>query len=119
MKTLRKEVLEYVSEQYGTEPDTPWKKYGLHQVLRHANNKKWYGLVMRVKRSVLGLEGDEEIDVINLKCQPLAGDILVSEGKALPAYHMNKKLWISVLLDGSQSMELIRSLIDESYELTK
>ena len=119
MKTLRNDVLKYVSEQYGTEPDLPWPKYKYNQVLRHGNNKKWYGLIMRVKRSVLGLDGDDETDVINVKCQPLAGDILISEGRALPAYHMNKKLWMTILLDGSQDMDFICKMIDESYELTK
>lgn len=119
MKTLRKEILEYVSEQYGTVPDNPWQKYRYHQVLRHSNNKKWYGLIMRVKRPVVGLDGNDDIDIINIKCEPLAGDILIREGKAYPAYHMNKKLWITILLDGSQKIEFIEALIDESYNLTK
>ena len=118
MKTLRKEILEYVSEQYGTVPDNPWQKYRYHQVLRHSNNKKWYGLIMRVKRPVVGLDGNDDIDIINIKCEPLAGDILIREGKAYPAYHMNKEHWISVLLDGTIDKEEVFNLIDISYELT-
>ena len=117
--TYRQDVLSYVREKYGTAPDYPWMSTPDAAVLRHKDNKKWYGLIMRVKRSVLGLDGDDETDVINVKCQPLAGDILISEGRALPAYHMNKKLWMTILLDGSQDMDFICKMIDESYELTK
>lgn len=119
MNTLRREVLEYVSDNYGTVPDSPWKSAPLHQVLRHRSSKKWYGLIMRLKCRTLGINRDGEIDVINLKCEPLAAEILVKEGRAMPAYHMNKQKWITVLLDGSADMGFISNLIDESYELTK
>ncbi|MBQ3855473.1 MAG: MmcQ/YjbR family DNA-binding protein [Ruminococcus sp.] len=117
--TLRGDVLDFAADNYGTIPDAPWPKYRWNQVLRHSNNKKWYGLLMRVKYRVLGIEKDGETDVLDLKCTPMAREILVGEGTALPAYHMNKEKWISLLLDGTVPAETIFPLLEESYELTK
>lgn len=48
----RKEIFQWVKEQYGTEPDYPWKDQ--NAVLRHCENKKWYGLIMKVRSDRLG-----------------------------------------------------------------
>ena len=62
----RQEVFEYVKQQYGTEPDYPWKDW--NAVLRHKDNSKWYGVVLKVGRDKLGLSGEETIDVLNVNC---------------------------------------------------
>ena len=74
---------------------------------------------MNVPRKTLGLPGEGRINILNVKCTPVIREILLSEGRALPAYHMNKQNWISLPLDGSVEAETIFSLIDESYDLTK
>ena len=158
-------VLKYCLEAYGTTPDYPWKGSD-GAVLRHANSRKWYGLLMGVeRRKLLPLmreaswfvgnpdysedisafsgfgdslvsrgrashlqayedemfefgEGDELIDVLNLKCDPIAAQSLRARPGILPAYHMNHAQWISVLLDGTVPAEEIYPLIDMSYDLT-
>ncbi len=112
----RKQVFEYVGKYYKTIPEYPWDD--LNAVLRRSDNRKWYGVVLRVERRKLGLDGDGEVDVINLKEEPFfIGSLRMKEGFH-PAYHMNKEKWISVRLDGSVPQEEIRNLIDLSYELT-
>lgn len=111
------DVLKWVKEQYGTEPDYPWQD--ANAVLRHQKNRKWYGLIMKVGRDKLGLSGVEEIEVLNLKCDPELIGFLRTRPGFLPAYHMNKIKWISVLLDGTVPEEEIRNLIDMSYDLTE
>lgn len=55
---------------------------------------------------------------INLKTDPGWGEVWCKAfPSVLPAYHMNKKYWISVILDGSVPEETIFGLIDESYAL--
>lgn len=55
---------------------------------------------------------------INLKCDPETGARLREEyASVLPGYHMNKKHWITVLMDGSISDQLIRKWTDDSYHL--
>jgi predicted DNA-binding protein (MmcQ/YjbR family) len=55
---------------------------------------------------------------INLKCDPERSVMLREEHAAItPGYHMNKRHWNTVVLDGSLSSKLVRELIDHSYEL--
>ncbi len=118
MQTLRDEVLRLAAEQYGTEPEYLWKSLPEAAVLRHADNKKWYGLIMRVERDRLGLPGDGEVDILNVKADTeLTGSLRLNAG-VLPAYHMNKTQWLTLLLDGTVEMALIAELLDISYNLT-
>lgn len=78
---------------------------------------KWYAIIMRVKRQILGLDGEGFVDVMNVKCDPILVGSLRMKNGFLPAYHMNKDKWISILLDGSVTKEEILPLIDESYNL--
>ncbi len=114
----RGEIFRYVKKMYGTEPEYPWMKYPCYAVLRHADNSKWYGLVMRAERHKLRLDGDGWEEIMNVKCDPaMIGSLRMKEG-ILPAYHMNRAYWVSVLLDGSVERELAFSLLDMSFGLT-
>lgn len=114
----RDHIFNYVAQTYHVKPDFPWKD-SYNAVLRHHNTHKWFGLVMNVKQTQLGLKGDTKIDILNIKAQPeLIGSLRLSKG-FLPAYHMNKEHWVTILLDGSVSIKEIQTLIDTSYNLTK
>ncbi len=118
MKADRQFVLDYAEENYGTVPEYPWEGTPDAAVLRHRTNKKWYGLVMSVSRKTLGLEGSGSADILNVKCDPqLIGSLLMKKG-FLPAYHMNKTHWLSILLDGSVDAQETAMLLDESFGLT-
>lgn len=115
----RESVFNYVKKTYHTQIDYPWKKYPNYAVLRNNNSNKWFGIVMDVKKEQLGLKGEEKIDILNVKAQPeLIGSLRLTKG-FLPAYHMNKEHWVSILLDGSVSIKEIKRLIDTSFDLTK
>lgn len=88
-------------------------------ILRHKSNRKWFGAIVDVTEDKLGFDGKKLIDVLLLKCDPILIGSLRSEVGILPAYHMNKEHWITVLLDGSYPKEKIFELIDLSYKLTK
>ncbi len=116
--SLRKEVLKYAEDKYGTVPESMWAKYPEDVVLRHKDNRKWYALIMSVRKNKLGLSGTEAVDILNIKCDPLMlGSLLMQEG-FLPCYHMNKNNWITALLDGSADKEQLFMLIDLSYKMT-
>ena len=55
MAELTQQVFEYVFTQYGTQPEYLWKTHPDYAVLRHADNRKWYTIVMNVEKSSLGL----------------------------------------------------------------
>ena len=112
---MRDGLTRYIHKTYGAKPDFPWLKYPGYAVFRHGDNKKWFAVILDVPRQKLGLKGDGAVDIINLKCgQALLGSLLMTEG-FLPAYHMNKEHWVSVLLDGTVDKENICGLIDVSF----
>ncbi len=116
--SYREKVLKYVFDKYDTKPDYPWDSIPDGAVLRHSDNKKWYGLIMSVGRDKLGLKGGGTVDILNLKCDPITGGSAKLNAGIFPAYHMNKANWISVLLDGTADEGLVEMLIDSSFELT-
>ena len=110
--------LDYCRNTFGTPPDYPFDEDFETAVLRHADNRKWFALLMRVSRRKFGFDSDEVIDVVNLK---LPVEMFGSFGKGdgvYPAYHMNKLHWISVLLPDAAD-ETIAFLTGVSYEATK
>ncbi|MEI3542099.1 MAG: MmcQ/YjbR family DNA-binding protein [Acutalibacteraceae bacterium] len=115
----RNEIFQYAKERFGTEPEYLWMKFPNYAVLRNSNNSKWYAAIMDVQKQKLGLKGKEYVDILDVKCDPIMiGSLLNSKGY-LPAYHMNKSTWITILLDGSISKDEIFNLIDLSYEMTQ
>ena len=103
-KMTREELFQWVKQEYGTEAEYPWKDS--NAVLRRADNDKWYGVILSVAGSKLGLEDDNIIDVINLKSDPMLIGSLRGQKGYFPAYHMNKEKWISVLL-GDAGLEAL------------
>lgn len=112
----REEIYEYVKKQYGTVPEYLWKESPESAVLRHKNGK-WYGVLMEVERARLGLEGDTKVDIIDVKCNPDMVGLLTQICGFLPGYHMNKRHWITMLLDGTVSEEKVLDFLDMSYDL--
>ena len=114
---MRDFVFTYMKKRYKAEPEYPWRKYDTNAVFRHGDNKKWFALVMRVQKNKLGLEGDAYVDVINLKTDDMFfRDMLIQQEGILPAYHMNKQNWISIILDGSVPDDKIFPLLGLSYD---
>lgn len=114
----REELTNYILETYNASQDYLWAKYPDFAVFRHVNNKKWFALIMGIPRNKLGLQGDELLDVVNFKCDPILIGSLREENGFFPAYHMSKASWITVALDGTVSEDKIKMLLDMSYELT-
>ena len=114
----KQQFLDYCREEYGTVADYPFDEDFETAVLRHADSRKWYGIVMRVSRKKFGMDSDEIIDVVNLKLPiEMFGSFSSSDG-VYPAYHMNKLHWISVLLPDATE-ELIRFLVGISFDATE
>lgn len=114
----KQSFLDYCHNKFGTSPDYPFDEDFETAVLRHADNRKWFALLMKVSRRKFGFDSDKTVDVVNLK---LPIEMVGSFGKddgVYPAYHMNKLHWISVLLPDAAD-ETIAFLTGVSYEATK
>lgn len=118
-KSLRKDILEFVFKKYKTTGDRPWAKYPEFIVLRHSDNKKWFGLIMTVPYEKFGLSLAGDIDVLNVKTDSVVIGGFKKQPGIFPAYHMNKASWVSILLDGSVPIKDIEFLLNVSFELTK
>lgn len=113
-----KEVIHYVKEKYGDELEFLWKKFPDNAIWRNKNNQKWYGILMKVSKRKLGMESDEISEIIDVRVhqESIAG--LIDDQKIFAGYHMNKKHWITILLDGSIEIEKILAFVDDSYRLS-
>lgn len=114
----KNDLKKYIESNYKVNADFPWKRSPEYMVFRHADNGKWFALVMDVPKAKLGLQGTELLDIVNVKCDPtLIGSYRMEQG-FFPAYHMNKENWITIALDHNVSDEKIKLLLGMSYELT-
>ena len=108
-----------INEKYHEKPDYPFVKLPTYGVFRYPVTKKWYALIMNLKRSLVdkecaGKEKDEIVEVVNLKIdESLEKDLLKLRG-IYPGYHMNRAHWISIILDDTLDDEFILDLIDKS-----
>lgn len=114
----RTELEQYILETYQADSDFPWKKYPAYQVFRHRRSRKWFALVMEVPENKLGREETACLEVVNVKCEPAMIGALRRKAGFYPAYHMNKDTWITMALDGSVTEDMIKKLVDMSFDLT-
>ena len=114
-----KEIIEYVKNKYGDELEFLWEKSPKTAVIRRKSTKKWYAVILTISKRKLNLDSDEAVEIINLHNSPEEIEKLIDNKKYFPAYHMNKKHWYTICLDGTVELEKIYKLIDISYELAK
>lgn len=115
----RQELAAYLTDNYSSVGEHLFAKYPSFLVFRHNGNGKWFAVIMDIPRKNLGLPGDDEISVVNLKCDPRLIGSFREEPGIFPGWHMNKAHWLSVALDSTVDDEKIKFLVDMSYELTK
>ena len=114
-KTLsREKLLAYAHARYGTSAEYLWEKHPSYGVLRNAKGK-WYAIFMRIPKRRLLIDEEGECEVVNLKA---AAQELVDHQRIFPAYHMNKKHWISVRLDARWESGELEMLLENSHQLS-
>ena len=111
-----KRIMTQVQEKYGNQLEYLWEKSPDTAVLRHESNKKWYAVWMKIFWDKLEKGKEGQMEAVNLKHDQVA-DLLSKKG-IYPAFHMNKRYWISVPLDDSLSDEEMLELIEKSWNLT-
>ena len=116
LSAQRERILQALEKTYHTKPESLWMQYPRYCVFRHPESKKWYAVLVDVPRARLGLTGEGSVDLLNVRCGPLLTFSLQKEKGFLPAYHMHKQNWISILLDESVSDEQIVDLAALSFE---
>lgn len=107
-----------IYEKYGDQPSFPWDKFDGYGVFKNPDNNKWYALIMNINFSKLEQNKSGATDVVNLKLRPEKIPNLIGQKGFYPAYHMNKKNWITIVLDDSVEDKLLFELTDESHAFT-
>ncbi len=110
-------VIRYAREQYGNQPEFLWERFPDNAIFRRQDTKKWYAALLTVQKSKLGLDGDGTVEIIDLRAKPEDVAMLVNSKTYLPGFHMNKKHWFTVCLDGAVPLADIFARIDESFVL--
>ena len=111
-----KRIMALVQEKYGNQLEYLWEKSPDTAVLRHEDNQKWYAILMRIPWDRLDKEREGLVEAVNLKHDQVAD--LLSQNGVYPAFHMNKRYWISLPLDDTLTDEKVLELFERSWFLT-
>ena len=112
------ELLEYVQSTYGDELEYPWKDLDAAVISSHLSIR-WYAVFMKVHPSKIGIGGSQPIRIMNLHGTAEQVAALVDGERYFPGWHMNRKYWYTICLDGSIPMRELQQRIDESFALAK
>ena len=117
---ISSEVIDYCNNKYGGNHVNPFKKHP--DILAFVNEKnKWYALFSDVDYSKLNKNTDitTKVKILNVKYPTDKILEIIDNKNIFPAYHMNKKHWISIAIDKNIKLETIKELIGISYSLVK
>lgn len=111
-------ITNYIIGKYNTKPEFLWEKLDGSAVFRNKENNKWFGIIMDINKNKLDKE-NKIIEIINVKLDNKTIEKLIKEKGFYNAYNMNKKSWITIVLDDTLKDEEIIKYIDESYNIIK
>ena len=106
----KSDVIKYSLSLANTFEDRPFPDNYSSVIMKHTDNKKWFALLMNVNNKLY----------LNVKTDPNYSDILRNTyDYIIPAYHMNKEHWNTIIVDEKVDENLVKELIEQSYQLTK
>lgn len=117
--SLRNEIFAYVKKKYGTKPEYLWERFPDYAVLRHEDNRKWYGIIMNIHYRKIDRAKDGYVDILNIKLDDvLLIDLLIQQEGYYRGYHISKGNWLSIALDGTIDLKTVCDLLDAGYKAT-
>lgn len=114
---FRNQLFEFIKEYFDVLPQTPWDKHPDYFTFKTKTNNKWFAIIMSVPYKKIGVEQLGDVNILNIKINPNSLSTLIDNQHYFPAYHMNKKHWVSIVLDRTLELERIKELIKISYSL--
>ena len=109
---LARSIIAYAESEWEEMPEFLWKNFPDYAVLRRKDTDKWYALVARLTADKVGGSTADVIEAVNMRrTDGMDGP------RFLPAYHMNKKTWTTIVLDGAVGAAELQKLLSESRKL--
>lgn len=106
----KQDIINYCLQLINTYEDYPFKNDNNSVTIKHKENNKWFALIMNVNDNLY----------LNVKTNPEYSELLRNTySYIIPAYHMNKEHWNTIVIDDTCDESLIKELISQSYDLTK
>ena len=110
---LARDILSFAEAEWGETPEFLWKNFPDYAVLRRKDTDKWYALLARLTADKVGGSKKDIIEVVNLRrTEGMDGS------RFLPAYHMNKKTWATIVLDRTTCAAEVRCFLAASRNNT-
>ena len=104
----------WIKEKYNSIPEYLWESAPGYGVFRNTKTNKWFGIIMNIPKNKIIGNDIKEIEIFNVMLHEETQNYLNHAG-IYPAYHMNKKHWVSILLDDTLPDDYIKNLINISY----
>ena len=112
------ELTDYIKEKYDDQLQYLWKKFPKNAVWKNKINQKWYGILLVITKDKLGIDSNDEIEIIDLRYPKEHIHEIIDNIHIFPGYHMNKNNWITIVLDSGFESSAIYKLVDNSYQLS-
>lgn len=112
-----RKVISYIRGKYKNELEYLWQRFSDNAVVRRMDNRKWYAVFMVISKAKLGVPDDEIIEILDLRANTEDIESIVDNKRYFRGYHMNKKHWITICLDGSVPIDEIYERLDKSYDI--
>lgn len=116
--SISKKVLKYIKNKYGDSEEYLWDRFPEVAAIRNKKNNKWYALLMTIPENKIGIDRGDTIEIINLRYYKDDTQNIIDNKQIFPGYHMNKKSWITIKLEGNMNTKEIYKLIDISYNIS-
>lgn len=113
------EIIDYIKSKYNDDLEYLWEKFPDNAIARRKDNSKWYLAILTVSKEKLNFKSKEKVEVLDLRVKIDDIPELIQQKHIFPGYHMNKKHWISIILDNSINSKKIYEMIDKSYILAE
>ena len=124
---VHQKYIDFLAEHFSATGDNPWASEDGNApddedyAVFRCPNKKWFALVMKIKFRQLGFSSgaaaEENVWVVNLKADPKIIPNIINKKSIFPAYHMNKKYWITILLTAVTDFTQLCELTEDSFRL--
>ncbi len=108
-----------IIEKYKNYPEFLWEKFPNCAIFRNPDTKKWYFVILDVDRSKIQKDKSGLVEIALVKLDPDKITNLTKQKNFYSAYHMNKKYWMTIILDESVADDEIMDLISESHSFSK